>query len=152
MRVCELTAQEGSKLASGCPMVSSTVSTSTPAKKADRITFGMDINHTLGCCVEKVKTGRVGGCCAHIPNEKFVEKYRKAVQKVADETGIKPELDSEVQEILDGKCKPPKSGEPEPTSSSEDRKKALSPIRWFKAMLEGFWADVKLVASGKISD
>lgn len=146
------------------------------AAKKDRITFGMSVNWKAGCCVDKVKTGREGGCCAHIPHEKFVGHYREAVLKETEKTGKRPDVDPDVQAVLDGKPprKPTEKVEgstsakavvkpSERLSDANHAKKMesvspssvepllqrlmMAPVRWFKWLLAGFWKDMKLLLS-----
>jgi hypothetical protein len=126
--------------------------------KKDNLTFGMSINHKSGCCVEKVKTGRTDGCCAHIPNEKFIEHYRDTVKKETEITGVKPKLDPEVQAILDNKqvhtnltsdmrTDPANTTKPQPAKSLTSKLKTVvaTPIRFFKWLFIGFWKDIRLL-------
>lgn len=134
----------------------------------DKITFGMKVNAKAGCCAEKVRTGRTGGCCSHIPQAEFVEHYRKSVQ----ELGFKP--DPEVQAVLDKPvskskpvAKPESTVQPSPVEQDEKDKNdkktkklisqpkspiirwLLAPFRFLKWLLLGFWEDLKLLVRFK---
>jgi len=131
----------------------------------DRLTFGMAVNFKAGCCADKVKTGRIGGCCAGIPHAKFVEHYRASVQKEIETTGLKPKLDPEVQAVLDGKPIQPKEAvttvktkitpvKSKSTTPLEPKWQALymAPIRFLKWLWVGFWKDLKLLLNGRKED
>jgi hypothetical protein len=142
----------------------------------DKISFGMAINTASGCCVEKVKTGRKGGCCSHIEQKKFVGLYNDAVERETKEKGIKPKLDPEIKAILDafaadlakenlktsnaGKVQTPQkltSTPPLGTTHAVEPKEALwkrvlmTPVRFIQWLVIGFWQDVRLIFSGKRS-
>lgn len=141
----------------------------------DQIKFGMDISPQVGCCVDKVKTGRTGGCCAHIPHTKFVMNYLGSVQKKVEDgmmLTFDPEMTTTLLEHLDRIEKedpgelniqmlrkllttqttseaPPEPKKPEKTDTKSDKAKAFSIIRFFKNFFKGFWEDLKLIFSGK---
>lgn len=124
-----------------------------PAAKTqagDCLKFGVGVQPGQGCCVEKLKLGRQGGCCKHIPNEQFVERFKSAVQQQTEETGVAPKLDAHLKAILDGKIK---SGDPfvessaalKPPKEPLLKRIILAPYRFVKWLWIGFWLDMKLL-------
>lgn len=142
----------------------------------DKIRFGMAINTASGCCVEKVKTGRKGGCCSHIEHQKFIGLYSDAVARETKEKGIKPKLDPEIKAILDAftadleksNIKAPDSkkvqvleksvstpvmvtGKPSRSKEPLWKRVLMTPVRFIQWLVIGFWQDLRLIFSGKRS-
>lgn len=151
--------QAGSVCPKGVAPLQTAVPAHYPAKRSDRVTFGMKLSVKEGCCVEKLKTGRIDGCCNHISTEKHLENFKNAVQVEFESTGIKPPLDEHTRAILEGKIKP---GEPytppiekKPTVAADKPKEPwitriiLTPYRFFKWLIIGFYKDMKQLFTGK---
>lgn len=144
MKIAETT-PASEKRRAACPMAQQTLMQSfqpmaqgsqpSVGAKKDRITFGMSVNWKAGCCVDKVKTGREGGCCAHIPHEKFVGHYREAVHKETEKTGKRPDVDPDVQAILDGK--PPRQKVEKPADANSTTVEVKVPALMRDANVKG---------------
>lgn len=172
MKLCEyVSVNRANTPALSCPLSNpaQAPSTSLKPKQDDRVTFGMTMDLTAPCCVAKVKTGRKDGCCNTISHPVFVERYRAAVERQTEKTGIRPKLDADLQAVLDGKPPKPASVEnkkpvskpavataaqsasppAEPPKESLLRRVLMAPVRFIKWFWVGLWEDLKLLFGGK---
>ncbi len=145
---------------------------SLPHSHADSVRFGMDVSPHAGCCVNKLKTGTMEGCCNKVSTEKHLENFRRAVEAERAKTGQMPKLDTHTQAILAGRVKPGEPFEPVSVSSVERTSAELkaqeakearlkeplilrvlyAPFRFMKWLLIGFWKDMKQLVTGRKVD